>query len=40
MTALVTQKSNNPLGATEFILKRLQRTRNNEEFLATTKDAI
>ena len=40
MTALVTQKSNNPLEATELILERLQRTRTNEEFLATIKDAI
>jgi len=40
MTALVTQKSNSPLEATELILERLQRTRNNEEFLATIKDAI
>lgn len=40
MTAVVTQSSNNPLEATELILERLQRTRNNEEFLATIKDAI
>jgi len=40
MTALVSQKSSNSLEATELILERLQRTRNNEEFLATIKDAI
>jgi transcription termination factor Rho len=40
MTALVTQKSSNSLEATELILERLQRTRTNEEFLATIKDAI
>jgi transcription termination factor Rho len=40
MTAVVTQSSNNPLEATELILERLQRTRDNEEFLATIKDAI
>ncbi len=40
MTALVTQKSNNPMEATELILERLQRTRTNEEFLATIKDAV
>ena len=40
MTALVTQKSNNPLEATELILERLQRTSTNEEFLATIKDAV
>jgi transcription termination factor Rho len=40
MTAMVTQSSSNPLEATELILERLRRTRNNEEFLATIKDAI
>lgn len=40
MTALVSQKSSNSLEATELILERLQRTRSNEEFLATIKDAI
>jgi len=40
MTALVTQSTNNPLEATELVLERLQRTRSNEEFLATIKDAI
>jgi transcription termination factor Rho len=40
MTALVSQKSNNSLEATELILERLQRTRTNEEFLATIKDAV
>jgi transcription termination factor Rho len=40
MTALVGQKSSNPTEATELILERLQRTRDNEEFLATIKDAI
>ncbi len=40
MTALVTQKSSNSLEATELIIERLQRTRTNEEFLATIKDAI
>jgi transcription termination factor Rho len=40
MTAVVTQSSNNPLEAAELILERLQRTRTNEEFLATIKDAI
>jgi transcription termination factor Rho len=40
MTAVVAQSSNNTMEATELILERLQRTRNNEEFLATIKDAI
>jgi transcription termination factor Rho len=40
MTAVVTQSSNNPLEAAELILDRLQRTRTNEEFLATIKDTI
>jgi len=40
MTYLLTQKSNNPMEATELILERLQRTRTNEEFLATIKDAV
>jgi transcription termination factor Rho len=40
MTAVVTQSSNNATEATELILERLQRTRNNEEFLATIKDAM
>jgi transcription termination factor Rho len=40
MTAVVSQSSGNALEATELILERLQRTRNNEEFLATIKDAI
>jgi transcription termination factor Rho len=40
MTALVSQKSSNSLEATELIIERLQRTRTNEEFLATIKDAI
>ncbi len=40
MTAVVAQSSNNATEATELILERLQRTRNNQEFLATIKDAI
>ena len=40
MTALVSQKSSNSMEATELIIERLQRTRTNEEFLATIKDAI
>jgi transcription termination factor Rho len=40
MTAVVGQSSNNPLESTELILERLRRTNNNEEFLATIKDAI
>jgi transcription termination factor Rho len=40
MTALVGQSSQNPTEATERVLERLQRTRNNKEFLATIKDAV
>jgi len=40
MTYLVSQNSPGSTEATELILERLQRTRNNEEFLATIKDAI
>ena len=40
MTALLGQNSSNPTEATELILDRLQRTSNNEEFLATIKDAV
>ena len=40
MTYLVGQNSPGSTEATELILERLQRTRNNEEFLATIKDAI
>ena len=40
MTYLVSQSSPGSTEATELILERLQRTRNNEEFLATIKDAI
>jgi transcription termination factor Rho len=40
MTYLVSQNSPGSSEATELILERLQRTRNNEEFLATIKDAI
>ncbi|MDP2674119.1 MAG: transcription termination factor Rho [Dehalococcoidia bacterium] len=40
MTYLVSQNSPGSTEATELILERLQRTRNNEEFLATIKDAV
>jgi len=40
MTYLVSQSSPGSTEATELILERLQRTRNNEEFLATIKDAV
>ena len=40
MTALVSSKSSNQSEATELILERMQRTRTNEEFLATLKDAV
>jgi transcription termination factor Rho len=40
MTYLVSQNSPGSTEATELILERLQRTRSNEEFLATIKDAI
>jgi len=40
MTYLVSQSSPGTSEATELILERLQRTRNNEEFLATIKDAV
>ena len=39
MTAMVSQNSSNSAEATELILERLQRTKTNEEFLATIKDA-
>ncbi|MFB3053265.1 MAG: transcription termination factor Rho [Dehalococcoidia bacterium] len=39
MTAMVSQNSPNSTEATELILERLQRTKTNEEFLATIKDA-
>ena len=40
MTALLSHGSSNTSEATELILERLQRTSNNEEFLATIKDAV
>jgi len=40
MTAMVSQNSPNSTEATELILERLQRTKTNEEFLATIKDAV
>ncbi len=40
MTALVSQGGPNTTEAAELILERLQRTKNNEEFLATIKDAV
>ncbi|MCH8345966.1 MAG: transcription termination factor Rho [Chloroflexi bacterium] len=40
MTAMVSQNSSNSAEATELILERLQRTKTNEEFLATIKDAV
>jgi transcription termination factor Rho len=40
MTYLVSQSSPGTSEATELILERLQRTRSNEEFLATIKDAV
>ncbi len=40
MTALVSHGSPSNTEATELILERLQRTKNNEEFLATIKDAV
>jgi transcription termination factor Rho len=40
MTALVGSNSQNPTEATELILERLSRTKNNSEFLQTLKEAI
>jgi transcription termination factor Rho len=40
MTALVGNNSSNPTEATELILERLSRTKNNAEFLSTLKEAI
>jgi transcription termination factor Rho len=40
MTALVGQNSSNPTESTELILERLGRTKTNQEFLATLKEAI
>jgi transcription termination factor Rho len=40
MTALVGSNSSNPTEATELILERLSRTKNNADFLATLKEAI
>ncbi len=40
MTALVSHNSPNSTEAAELILERLQRTKTNEEFLATIKDAV
>ena len=40
MTALVGQSSSNPTESTELILERLGRTKTNQEFLATLKEAI
>ena len=40
MTAMVSQNSPNSTEAAELILERLQRTKTNEEFLATIKDAV
>jgi transcription termination factor Rho len=40
MTALLAQNSPSNTEATELILERLQRTKSNEEFLATIKDAV
>ncbi len=40
MTALVGQNSSNPTESTELILERLGRTKTNQEFLSTLKEAI
>jgi len=40
MTALVGQNSSNPTESTELILERLSRTKTNNEFLATLKEAV
>jgi transcription termination factor Rho len=40
MTALVGQNSGNSTESTELILERLNRTKNNAEFLATLKDGV
>jgi transcription termination factor Rho len=40
MTALVGQNSSNPTESTELILERLSRTKTNQEFLSTLKEAI
>jgi transcription termination factor Rho len=40
MTALVGQNSSNPTESTELILERLGRTKTNQEFLMTLKEAI
>ena len=40
MTALVGQNSSNPTESTELILDRLGRTKTNQEFLSTLKEAI
>ena len=40
MTAMVSQNSSNSAEAAELILERLQRTKTNDEFLATIKDAV
>ncbi len=40
MTALVSHGSPNSTEAAELVLERLQRTKTNEEFLATIKDAV
>jgi transcription termination factor Rho len=40
MTALVGQNSSNPTESTELILERLSRTKTNQEFLMTLKEAI
>jgi len=40
MTALVGQNSQNSGDSTELILERLGRTKSNQEFLATLKEAV
>ena len=40
MTALVGQNAQNSGESTELILERLSRTKTNQEFLSTLKDAV
>jgi transcription termination factor Rho len=40
MTSLIGQQSQNTSESTELILERLSRTKSNQEFLATLKDAV
>jgi transcription termination factor Rho len=40
MTAMISANAPNPTEATERLLERLARTRNNAEFLATLKQEI